>query len=253
MEAEAFELDSLHRVLFEHASESTILLDPQKNILEISRHALDLLGWKRRKLIGKTVELTNSLRNDRDVRRDLMHTVFTERRPWDGIWTKVKKDAEELRTRLRAIPLFKDGQFRGVLEVFRVPTVSERLEEELSLETALSDHLMRLSRDIVLITDDKGRIGQANPRCLELAGVEKEQIVGHHLDDFLRATEEAQTTGKPANVTWVADGPLKGTVLALRSVTLSSEMLGVKILLLVLRPEAGAGTLLSPPPSALPG
>jgi len=218
-----FEPDGIHDLLMDLHDGHAILLDASRTVLKISKKAKSVLGWSRRGLEGQTVELTNSLHLDKNLRRRYMRKIYEEHVPYSGKWAKLTRGSEEFSTELEATPILRNGSVHAVFEVFTVPNEKLRVEQELALEALLNEKVLALTSSLIGIIGEKGHIGFVNDRFADLIGLTRDKIAGLELKYVLGGLDQNELLNKLRNgesprdlrVIWNFPGRHRGQALSL--------------------------------------
>ena len=94
----------------------------------------------------------------------------------------------------RVAVLFNDISARRSAEE-ALTRLNARLEDEVAERTAERDRMWELSPDLMLVMDGTGVIRRANPAWTRMLGYQADELVGHHVRDFIVAEDHDETIG----------------------------------------------------------
>ncbi|MBI3891948.1 MAG: PAS domain S-box protein [Candidatus Wallbacteria bacterium] len=151
------ELAAKLQPLVEVIARPAIAFDSCGTVHAINEAAENLLGIQRGNLIGRGVELTNSLYTKRESRQERDTAVRGDGRVWEGEWVKVHASGQEVPARVRVVPLSgSDCLLEVVVAAEEGPSAAE-------LERRLMTALAELAPVGLLILDVKNDILYSNP------------------------------------------------------------------------------------------
>ena len=76
----------------------------------------------------------------------------------------------------------------------RLHELNETLEQQVGERTAERNHLWNSSPDLLLVIDFDGVFRRVNPAWTTLLGYKPDELVGHHVNEFVLAEDNAKTT-----------------------------------------------------------
>jgi len=76
----------------------------------------------------------------------------------------------------------------------RLQQFNDTLEAEIAARTGERDRMWNSSPDLMLVIDFKGVFRRVNPAWTSVLGYQPEELVGHHINEFVLSTDHEQTT-----------------------------------------------------------
>jgi PAS domain S-box-containing protein len=123
--------------------------------------------------------------------------------PTESLLLRVKRpDGSVVTLETNAVPILKDGRFAGVQAVSR--DITGRLQTEAALRESEEKfrNIAERAFDIVLLTDEDGRITYASPSVQQSTGYHPEEVIGEPYLEFIspadlpRATESFERVAR---------------------------------------------------------
>ncbi|MDX9944006.1 MAG: PAS domain S-box protein [Azonexus sp.] len=177
-------------------SDGVYATDLAGNLLLMNQAAEHILGWQNGALVGKNVHTSihhshchGQLLAPEDCP---LNQVLSEERKIEGEDFFIHHDGHAVPIAYRASPLYLDGKLAGTLVSFR--DISERRKREALLNLQLA--ALEAAANMIMITDEKGRIEYVNPTFCAGTGYTREEVIGatpallqsgHHPPDFYEA------------------------------------------------------------------
>jgi PAS domain S-box-containing protein len=178
------------RILFEYAPDAYYLNDLKGNFLDGNKAAEELIGYSRKKLIGKNLFRLNILPQDQIPRAQALLKKNVMGKPTGpDEFTLRRKDGTNVHVEIRSYPVQIQGE-ASVLGIAR--DISSRKRAELALMESEEKYrkIVEASPDGVTTTDLDGHITFASPRTLELHGYENAgKLLGRSAFDLIASEE----------------------------------------------------------------
>jgi nitrogen fixation negative regulator NifL len=176
----------------EHSPAATVITDIRGGFEYVNPKFLEVTGYTREELIGKTTALTQSGLTLPDVYEELWRTILSGRQ-WRGEMQNRKKNGE-LYWEYQIISSIENG--RG--EIVNFIAVKEDITERKRAEGALREserrfsHLLGNVELISLMRDREGRITYCNEYLLRLTGWRHEDVIGRNWFELFIPSEAAE-------------------------------------------------------------
>ncbi len=144
------ESEERYRTLVESASDAILLVDPQRHILSSNRAFLDLFGYTREELTGKTARIIHQSDENYEAFVRKAYPILHTQGPLRFEWELVRKDGtripvEGTYSAIRA----SDGSIRAYVAILRDISARKRSEEELkAYRDRLEDMVKERTRDL---------------------------------------------------------------------------------------------------------
>jgi PAS domain S-box-containing protein len=194
--AETTRNNDLHRFHLDNALDAFIAIDSQGRIIEWSRQAEQMFGWRKDEILTKpAIETLIPSREQKKYARKI-HRLFasddapTPRHLLDVI--ACHRDGHEIPIELGITPIWNAGQ-RILLFSARDISGQKRLEHDLQYHADLTQSILDCMPDAVAVADITGRLILVNPaaqRLLNLQPLDKVPGQTYHNYQLLQADEQ---------------------------------------------------------------
>ena len=195
------------RLVIEGAKDHVIFTtDTAGIIMTWSAGAVAILGWTADEAIGQPAAMIFTP-SDRAVGADVQELAGAARdgSAPDERW-HLKKDGSQvfLNGSVHPLPTDAQGLARGFIKIARDDTqrwadqqtlrnLNETLEERVAERTAERDRMWNTSPDLMLVIDADGVFRRVNPAWTRVLGYAPEDLLGHHVNEFVVAEDHAKT------------------------------------------------------------
>jgi PAS domain S-box-containing protein len=204
MESVLKESEEKYRTLFDSAGDVIILTDSRGNLLDVNQTFEEESGYAREEVIGKNVFASGLMTEAASERALAAFKELFHGKEWQHFEiTGVTKDGNRIPYEIKAVPVKKNGQVRGVQAILRNIRDRKEAEEALRTEKEKFEILVEESPLAVSLIGKKGEYKYINP--------EFEKMFGYTLDDipngrgwFAKAYPDPEYRDEVISA-WVAD------------------------------------------------
>ncbi|RTR04409.1 sensor domain-containing diguanylate cyclase [Halomonas nitroreducens] len=194
-------------IAVEQSPAATSITDVQGRIEFVNQRFIDVTGYAREELLGRTPAMIQSGETPHEVYRDLWQTLKAGR-VWKGELLNRRKNGELYWEAEIITPIRNDrGEVVNFVAIKEDITERKRQENELKLLATAFD-----TGQATLITDAEMRIERANRAFTEITGYQSAEVVGktpkifksgrHGPDFYARLWDEVLTTGHWQGEIW---------------------------------------------------
>jgi PAS domain S-box-containing protein len=172
-------------------ADSLILLDKSGNILDVNKSTLDLLGYRKNELEGKSADIISAEGNIKELLLD----SASRREPIRNHEINFKvKSGENVPVIFSASVVTDDaGSTAGIVCIARDITERKKAEESLrESEKRLEAIWDSLPIGIVVIDAETHKITYANASTINMIGAPGEQVVGHVCHRYICPAEKGK-------------------------------------------------------------
>jgi len=158
------------KILFDYAPDLYCLSTPEGIVIDANRFALELFGYRREEIVGKTFLESGVV----SLEQFEGGTASTTQRPGDALQMVLnRKDGTKVTVEIRTIPVTIKGQSL-MLSIARDITERKRTEEQLRASDTRFKTLFESSMDAtMLLAPEKGFL-KGNPAAVEIFGCKDE-------------------------------------------------------------------------------
>ncbi|MBU7010995.1 MAG: PAS domain S-box protein [Theionarchaea archaeon] len=169
--------------IVKNVQEGILMEDAEGMITFVNSTLLEMLGYTRQELIGKHYSKIASPESVKLAEEE------TKKRP-QGMQSQYEacllcKDETLIPVIVSATPLFKQGTYTGTLTVFTNISSQKEAEKKIQALKEFSENIIQSMHEGIIIEDAKGVITFVNPRIEEILERKKEDIIGHHWQEFI--------------------------------------------------------------------
>jgi len=175
------------RLLFENANDVIVYVDKFGKLIEVNKKVEDILGYKRKDIIGKNFFRLGFFRLSDAPRIFKLFKTAAKRGKVRGTKNKEVNIMElEIRRKNGAIAFIeasttvikKNGKLEGFLSILRDVTRSEQEGEQLKVSEEKYRNLVESAGDGIIYLDKWGKIIDVNTKILQIFGGPKKELVG---------------------------------------------------------------------------
>ena len=172
--------------MFDAVRDGIIIIDLEVNMLQVNEATLQMTGYSREDLIGKSALEFVAEYDRMKVVEDMAKTLEDKKVKLMPVYHLVRKDGSEFEAELGSgMMLDKEGNVAGFVGVIRDVTERRRMEEEVR-KTAEKLRIMFDSiKDAVIVSDMSGTILEVNDAALQISGWSREEFVNKNAIEIL--------------------------------------------------------------------
>jgi PAS domain S-box-containing protein len=175
------------QTLFSLMIDPVIILDGEGRILQVSRGAARITGYRKTELLGKNLFKTNILT---PATKAIMKTSFSKRMSGRKVppyeIEAVRKDGKRLRCEVNATRIEYEGKPADMI-VVRDITERKKTEDALRDSEGKFRAISASARDGIVLTKNDGKIVYCNPAAEKTLGYTKDEMIGKRLHVLLRS------------------------------------------------------------------
>ena len=187
------ESEQRFRNLVETTSDWVWEVDQNARYTYVSPRVYELLGYRSDELLGKTpFELMSAKEAERV--KNLFNGYLTHKMPFANIEnTNLHKDGSEVVLETSGQPFFgPEGEFRGYRGIDRDFTKRKRVQGELTEALRELGTIMNSVQDLIVKTDEKGKLSRWNAYAEQVTGYNSAQLHGHDISTLLREDDRGK-------------------------------------------------------------
>jgi PAS domain S-box-containing protein len=177
------EQNEFYQRILQNIQEGVLIENPQAQIAYVNPQLLQMLGYTEGELIGEHYSKIVSPEFLPIAERESKHRPFGVQGRYE--LCLLCKDGSSLPVIVSATPLFKDSSYEGVFIVLADISAQKNAEAEIRALKEFNENIIQSMHEAIIIEDAKGVITFVNPRFEELIGYRKEDIIGHHWQEFI--------------------------------------------------------------------
>jgi PAS domain S-box-containing protein len=187
------ESEEKFRGVAERSFDIIFLFDEEGRSTYVSPSLQNILGISPEKVIGVSFR-------EFIAPEDLPRAIQSFERNRDGLPTeairvRVKKPDGTLATiETNATPIIKEGRFMGIQAVSRDITARLQMEAALQESEEKFRSIAERAFDIILLTDEEGRISYASPALRQSLGYDPEEVIGKRYLEFIPTDDLPRAT-----------------------------------------------------------
>jgi PAS domain S-box-containing protein len=193
-----------HRRVVETSSDAIMITDPNRRISFANPAALELFGYTENVIVGMPVDdLTQPELRDAVARHE---SSALAGRPQRYETVIVRSNGERRIVAVSTAPLREVGAITGVVASLRDVTEEREARDAMLRSEARYRHLVESATDAIFTVDADGTFTSANRATCQIAGLEREQLVGRDLGESC-GTPPARAWGPPRRARFPAPSP----------------------------------------------
>ncbi|MGJ4942941.1 PAS domain S-box protein [Bradyrhizobium sp. HKCCYLS1011] len=183
------EREHLLSAVVESSNDAIITQSLDGKITSWNRAAEHLFGHRAAEAIGGHIELIVPPDRRTEV-DDMLARIVAGEKIQHHETVRIHRDGEQLDVSLSISPIVDaGGAIIGASKVARDITESKRTQRELSREIEERQRIFETSQDLILVTDQAGRLMQVSPSSLSILGYDPDEMIGRNSADFIRPAD----------------------------------------------------------------
>jgi PAS domain S-box-containing protein len=164
--------------------ECVSITDTEDKILFVNQAFLETYGYELTELIGKSINLVRSLKNDHNRISEIIPSTI--RGEWQGELINKRKDGSEFPISLSTtIIKDKEGKILGLIGVASDITERKQAEKKLQQSEEKFRSYIESAPNGVFVTDEKGRYIEVNKSACTMMGYTEEEFLKISIQDIL--------------------------------------------------------------------
>ena len=173
-----------------HANPGAIaILKPEGPILEVNDEFINLTGFSRDEIIGRSSVDLNFVRAEF---REKVYKKMQEKGPCHNLELEIQTKSGEKRNVLNTIENIEINSKKRILSTFFDITERIKVEEALRKESEFNAGVLETARAVIIIQDKEGKIIGFNPYAQEISGYSFAEVKNKKVWDFLLIPEEIE-------------------------------------------------------------
>jgi len=175
-------------------ADSLVLLDREGNIVSVNKATLDLSGYGKSELEGKSVEV---LFREKDFKNTLLDKAIKKKAIRNYELNFKTKTGDNIPVVFSSSTMMDEaGGMAGIVCIIKGITERKKTEEALRKSQQEFISLFKSSPEALVYEDEKGTILNINPRFTELFGYTLEEVKGRNIDEGIIHPPEKTEEGK---------------------------------------------------------